>query len=144
MALPFESKTRSDSERTLGQIVKELTADLSTLFRSEIALLKLEVKDTVTKLGGGAALFAIAAFLAIFGLGFLFVTIVLGLVALGVPAWLSTLIVTIVLFVTAGVLAMMGKKKFAQVEFVPNESIQQIKTDVESIKADIARARISK
>jgi hypothetical protein len=144
MSLHFDSKTRSDSERSLGQIVKELTADLSTLFRSEIALLKLEVKDTVTKLGGGATLFATAAFLAMFGLGFLFVTIVLGLVALGVPAWLSTLIVTIVLFAAAGVLALMGKKKFAQVEFVPSESIQQIKTDVESIKADIARARASK
>jgi len=144
MSSQYDFKARSDSERSLGQIVKELTADLSTLFRSEIALLKLEIKDTVTKLGGGTALFAAAAFLAIFGLGFLFVTIVLGLVALGVPAWLSTLIVTVVLFVAAGVLALMGKKKFSQVEFVPNESIQQIKTDVESIKADIARARSSK
>jgi len=86
-------------------------------------------------------MFAAAAFLAIFGLGFLFVTIVLGLVRLGVPAWLSTLIVTIVLFAAAGVLAMMGKKKFAQVNFVPEESVRQIKTDVESIKSDIARVR---
>lgn len=128
-------------DRSLGQIIKELTADFSTLFRSEVALLKLEFKDTVGKLGGGAAMFAAAAFLAIFGLGFLFVTIVLGLVALGVPAWLSTLIVTIVLFVAAGVLAMMGKKKFAQVNFVPEESVQQIKSDIESIKSDIARVR---
>jgi len=130
-----------DDDRSLGTIVKELTADLSTLFRSEIALLKLEVKDTVAKLSGGAAMFLGAAFLAIFGLGFLFVTIVLGLVRLGVPAWLSTLIVTVVLFVVAGVLAMMGKKKFAAVQFVPAESIEQIKTDIESIKADIARVR---
>src|SRR5437763_15531049 len=131
----------SSDQRTLGQIVKELTADISTLFRSEIALLKLEVKDTVAKLSGGAAMFLGAAFLAIFGLGFLFVTIVLGLVRLGVPAWLSTLIVTVVLFVVAGVLAMMGKKKFAQVNFMPEESVRQIKTDVESIKSDIARVR---
>jgi hypothetical protein len=130
-----------DDSRSLGQIFKDLTADLSTLFRSEIALLKLEVKDTVTKLGGGTAMFAGAVFLALFGVAFLFVTIVLGLVALGVPAWLSTLIVTVVLFAAAGVLAMMGKKKFAAVEFVPNESVQQIKTDIESIKADIARVR---
>jgi hypothetical protein len=54
---------------------------------------------------------------------------------------LSTLIVTVVLFIAAGVLAMMGKKKFAQVNFVPNESVQQIKTDIESIKSDIARVR---
>ena len=135
------SNYATESDRSIGQIFKDLTADFSTLFRSEVALLKLEVKDTVAKLGGGAAMFAAAAFLAIFGLGFLFVTIVLGLVRLGVPAWLSTLIVTIVLFAAAGVLAMMGKKKFAQVNFVPEESVRQIKTDVESIKSDIARVR---
>jgi len=130
-----------DDDRSLGTVVKELTADLSTLFRSEIALLKLEVKDTVAKLSGGTAMFLGAAFLGVFGLGFLFVTIVLGLVRLGVPAWLSTLVVTVALFIGAAVLAMMGKKKFAAVQFVPTESIEQIKTDIESIKADIARAR---
>ena len=130
-----------DDDRSLGTVVKELTADLSTLFRSEIALLKLEVKDTVAKLSGGTAMFLAAAFLAVFGIGFLFVTIVLGLVRLGVPAWLSTLVVTVALFIGAAVLAMMGKKKFAAVQFVPTESIEQIKTDIESIKADIARAR---
>ncbi len=128
-------------DRSIGQIIKELTADFSTLFRSEVALLKLEFKDMVAKLGGGAAMFAAAAFLAIFGIGFLFVTIVLGLVALGVPAWLSTLIVTVVLFVASGILAMMGKKKFAQVNFVPEQSVQQIKSDIASIKDDIARVR---
>ena len=128
-------------DRSLGTIVKELTADLSTLFRSEIALLKLEVKDTFAKLSGGAALFAAALFLGLLGIGSLFVTAVLGLVALGVPAWLSTLIVTIVLFVGAGICAMMGKKKFAGVQFVPTESVEQIRTDIESIKNDIARVR---
>jgi hypothetical protein len=95
----------------------------------------------VAKLGGGAALFGTALFLGLFGIGFLFVTAVLGMVAAGVPAWLSTLIVTIMLFVAAGVCAMMGKKKFASVTFVPTESVDQIKSDIESIKADIARVR---
>ena len=127
--------------RSLGQIVKELTANFSTLFRSEVALLKLEVKDTVSNLSGGVGLFAGAAFVALLGLAFLFVTIVLGLVALGMPAWLSALIVTVVLFVVAGILAMVGKKKFAKVSFVPNQSVEQIRNDIESIKADIARVR---
>src|SRR3954464_4533160 len=135
------SNYATTGDRSLGTIVKELTADISTLFRSEIALLKLEIKDTVAKLGGGAAMFAGAAFVALFGLAFLFVTITLGLVALGVPAWVSSLIVTVVLFVVAGVLAMMGKKKFAAVQFVPNESIEHIKSDIETIKADVARVR---
>ena len=133
--------TATENQRSLGQVVKDLTADLSTLFRSEIALLKLEIKDMVAKLGGGAAMFAGALFLALFGLAFLFVTAVLGLVALGVPAWVSSLIVTIILFVGAGILAMMGKKKFAAVKFVPSDSVEQIKSDIESLKSDIARVR---
>src|SRR6266516_7892728 len=131
--------TATENDRSIGTIVKELMENISTLFRSEIALLKWELKDTAAKLGSGAALFAAAVFVALCGVAFLFVTIVLGLVALGVPAWLSALLVTVVLFAAAGVLAFLGKKKFAAAQFVPTESVQQIKTDIESIKADIAR-----
>jgi hypothetical protein len=129
------------NERSLGQIIKDLTEDFSTLFRSEVALLKLELMDTVTQLGGGMAMFAAAAFVGLVGLAFLFVTIVLGLVALGLPAWLAALLVTAVLFVGAGVLALLGKRKFSQVEFVPKGSVEQIKADIASIKTEIARAR---
>jgi hypothetical protein len=132
------------TERTLGTIIKELTEDITTLFRGEIALLKLEVKDTVVKLGGGAGLFAGALFVGLFGLAFLFVTILLVLIRIGVPAWLSALIVTVVLLATAAVMALMGKKKFAAVQFVPSKSIESIKTDYESIKADIEQAARSK
>jgi len=133
--------TATEEDRSIGTIVKELMENISTLFRSEIALLKWELKDTAAKLGTGAAFLAGAVFVALVGLAFVFVTITLGLVALGVPAWLSSLIVTVVLFVTAGVLALLGKKKFAAAQFVPKESIEQVKTDIESIKADIARVR---
>lgn len=131
----------TDADRTLGQIIKDLTADITALFRSEIALLKLEIRDMFAKLGGGTALLTIALFLGLFGLAFLFVTITLGLIALGVPAWVSALIVTVVLFAGAGVLAVMGKKKFAAVKFVPTESVEHIKSDIETLKADIARVR---
>jgi uncharacterized membrane protein YqjE len=136
--------SENDSDRTLGTIFKELTADITTLFRGEIALLKLEVKDTVAKLGGGIGLFAGAVFTALLALAFLFVTILLVLIRLGVPAWLSALIVTVVLLATAGALAFMGKKKFAAVQFVPSKSIESIRTDIESIKADIEEAARSK
>ncbi len=133
--------TMTDSDRTIGTIVKELMENISTLLRSEFALLKWELKDTATKLGSGAAMFAGAAFVALFGLGFLFVTILLVLVRFGVPAWVSALIVTVVLFAAAGVLAIIGKKKFAAAEFVPRESVEQIRSDIETIKSDIARVR---
>jgi hypothetical protein len=131
----------TEAERTLGGIIKDLTADLSMLFRSEIALLKLEMKDAAAKLGGGAALMAGALTCALLGIAFLFVTITLGLVALGVPAWLSALIVTLVLFGAAAVLGLMGKKKLEKVNFVPSESIEHIRTDIDALKAEVERVR---
>ncbi len=131
----------TDADRTIGTIIKDLTADISMLIRSEIALLKLELKDAAAKLGGGAGMLAAALFLGLIGLAFLFVTITLGMVALGLPAWLSSLIVTVVLFLAAGILVMLGKKKLAGVNFVPSESIEHIKTDIDTLKADVARAR---
>jgi uncharacterized membrane protein len=131
----------TDTDRTIGTIVRDLMEDISALFRSEIALLKWELKDTATKVGTGVGMFAGAAFVALFGLAFLFVTIMLVLVRIGVPAWLSALIVTVVLFVVAGVLALIGKKKFAAAQFVPKQSVEQVKSDIETIKADIARVR---
>ncbi|HUP44655.1 MAG TPA: phage holin family protein [Thermoanaerobaculia bacterium] len=133
--------TATDPGRSLGTIIKELTADFSTLFRSEVALLKLEIKDMFAKLGTGGAMMAGAVFLSIFGVAFLFVTVTLALVALGVPAWVSSLIVTIVLFAGAGALAMLGKKKIAAVQFVPSGSVEHIRDDIESIKSDIERVR---
>ncbi len=133
--------TATDAERSIGTIIKELTADLSMLFRSEIALLKLELKDAAAKLGGGAAMMAGALFLGLIGLAFLFVTITLGMIALGLPAWLSSLIVTLVLFTAAAVLVMLGKKKLQGVNFVPNESIDHIRSDIDALKADVARVR---
>ena len=131
----------TDTDRSIGTIVKGLMENISTLFRSEIALLKWELKDTAAKLGTSAGMFAGAAFVALFGLGFLFVTILLVLIRIGVPAWLSALIVTVVLFAVAGVLAILGRKKFAATEFVPRQSVDQIKSDLETIKSDIARVR---
>lgn len=133
--------TATDSDRSLGTIIKELTADLSMLFRSEIALLKLEMKEAAAKLGSGAAMMAAAGFLALIGMAFLFVTITLGMIAVGLPPWLSSLIVTVVLFVAAGLLVVFGKKKLQGVNFVPSESIEHIKSDIDALKADVARAR---
>jgi uncharacterized membrane protein YqjE len=133
--------TSSEPDRSLGTIIKELTADVSMLIRSEIALLKLELKEAAGKLGGGAAMMAGALFLGLIGLAFLFVTITLGMIALNLPPWLSSLIVTVVLFAAAGILVVLGKKKLAGVDFVPNEAIEHIKSDIDMLKADVSRVR---
>lgn len=137
----MSTTTESEAARSIGSIFKDLTTDLSLLLRGEIALLKLEMKEAATKAGGGAALLAGALFLALTGLAFLFVTITLGLIALGIPAWLSALIVTLLLFGGAAALGFLGKKKLESVELVPAESLEHIRSDIDALKADVARVR---
>ena len=136
----MQTNQDTTEDRSLGTIVRGLTEDFSTLFRSEVALARLELKETVSRLGGGIGLFAGALFCALLGLAFLLVTLIL-VIAIWIPAWAATLIVTVLLFVVTAILAMMGKKKFADVQFVPTETVNSLKADVEAIKGDIARVR---
>jgi Putative Actinobacterial Holin-X, holin superfamily III len=138
MSMPRE---RFESEPSLGSLIRDLTRDLSTLFRSEIALAKMEVRRAIAALGTGGALLAAALFFALIGLLFLFVAVLLGLVALGVPAWLSSLVVALVLIGAAAVLGVLGKKKLATVELAPVEAIESMKTDIDTIKSGISRIR---
>lgn len=130
-----------ENGKSLGELVKALAEDLSTLVRSEIALAKLELKQSAMTLTGSMAMFIAAAFFAVFGVGFLFVTLVLGLVVLGVPAWLSTLIVALVLLGGAAALAFAGKSKLSKMNLVPTATVNSVKNDIATIKGDLARLR---
>jgi flagellar basal body-associated protein FliL len=71
---------------------------------------------------------------ALYGVGALIATIILAL-ALLIPAWLSALIVTVVLFAIAGVVALMGKKQVSQATpAAPKHTIESVKQDVDTIK----------
>ena len=51
------------------------------------------------------------------------------------PAWAAALIVTVVLFVVAGVLALLGKKQVSQaVPPMPEAAIASVKADVDAVK----------
>ncbi|HEY0788663.1 MAG TPA: phage holin family protein [Thermoanaerobaculia bacterium] len=128
------------SAESLGALVRGLLEDISTLFRSEIALAKIEIRQTVAGLGGVAALFAGALLFVLIGLAFLFVTLVL-LLALVMPAWAATLLVAIVLFALAAGAALLGRSRLRKTEFAPMEAIRGMKTDVEMIRSEIERVR---
>lgn len=130
----------SNDEKSIGSIVRGLTEDFSTLFRSEIALAKLELKQAATNLGGAGALFLGALVCGLLGLVLLFVTGILAL-ALVMPAWLATLIVAVISLILAGVLAILGKGKVSKVNLVPEATIASVKGDIETIKSDFSRMK---
>ncbi len=121
-------------ERTLGQLVADATQDVSTIVRSEIDLAKAEITADAKQAGKGAGMFAGAGVLGFLGVVLLLFAVVYGLVAAGLPVWLSFLIVAVVLFVVAGILALVGKKAVKKVQGKPERAIVTTQETIAAIK----------
>jgi len=126
--------TTSPSESaSTGQLVSRMSADLSDLVRSEIALAKVELKDSVRHAGLGAGLFGTAGVIALYGVGALVAAAVLAL-ALVLEAWLAALLVALVLFVAAGVVALVARRQVGEAAPPVQESVESVKADVEAVR----------
>ena len=136
---PPSQTSQEPADRSIGDLVKFVSQDLSHLVRSEIQLAQVEVTEKAKGLGAGIGAFGAAGVLALFGLGLLLTTAVLAL-SLVLPPWLAALIVTVVVFVIAGIAAVLGKKKVDQASPpVPTRAIDSVKDDVTEIKESIKR-----
>jgi hypothetical protein len=135
MTAPYQHRD-SDTDAgdmSIGQIIGEISDDLSKLFRQEVELAKAEVRQEATKAGKaagmlGAAGFAgymtvlLASFALVFGLG--------NVIDLG---W-AALIVAVVWAVAAGVLYVTGRKRLRTVDPVPRQTVDTIKEDAKWLK----------
>ncbi|TQN43514.1 putative superfamily III holin-X [Blastococcus colisei] len=124
---------------TTGQLIGQLTEQITRLVRDETRLAQAEVTQKAKKLGVGAGLFGGAGLFAFFGLAVLIATAILAL-ALVLPDWLAALIVAVVLFAVAGVLALVGKKDVQKGSPpVPTEAISSVKADIATVKESARR-----
>ncbi len=127
------------ADASTGQLISQLTEQISTLVRSEARLAQAEVTQKAKRLGVGAGLFGGAGLVAFFGLAALITTAILAL-ALVLPAWLAALIVAVVLFAIAGVLALLGKKDVDKATPpLPTEAIAGVQADIATVKQGMAK-----
>lgn len=115
-----------DPEPSVGELVRRASENVSTLVRAEIELAKAELSTTVKRAGIGGGLLAAAGAILIFSVPFLFVVIAEVLVALGLPRWLSYLIVWVLFLLVAAVLALIGRSQLRKVQ-PPERTIKTAK-----------------
>jgi MFS family permease len=123
-----------EADRPIGELLRELGDEISTLVRAEIALAKAELtekmKPAAASAGmfGGTALFGLGAFGAA-------TAFLIALIALALPVWAAALIVTVIYGAVALVLALTGKKKLQEAApLVPEQTAQSVKEDIEWAK----------
>jgi uncharacterized membrane protein YqjE len=128
-------------DRPTGELVKDLSTQVSTLVRQELELAKVELTAKGKQAGIGAGMLGGAGLFALYGVGALVATAILALATV-VEGWLAALIVAVVLFALAGVLALMGRARARRAgPPVPEQTVATVKEDVRYTKEHVAEAR---
>jgi uncharacterized membrane protein YqjE len=131
----------ADDDRSLGELVKQLSDQSTRLARMEVELAKSELQQKGRQIGIGAGAFGAAALLGFFAFAALTTTLILALNE-AMDAWLAALIVTVVYAAIAGVLALVGKQRVEEGSPpVPERAIETTKEDVEAAKRGIKEGR---
>lgn len=130
----MSSAGESNDKKSLFKLIADVPTLLTQLVRDEIEQIKKELTGKLKAAGIGAGLFAGAAFFGFFAFAVLITTAILG-IAEALPAWLSALIVAVILLIIAAVLAFLGLKRVKKgVPPTPEDSIRSVKKDVKAIK----------
>jgi uncharacterized membrane protein YqjE len=121
-------------DRSLGQVVSDLSGDLSTLMKQEIELAKVELKSEVGKVGKGAGMLGGAGLAGWFVLLFLSLALMF-LLDNWLPIEAAALITTGVWAVIAAVLALIGRKRLQEANPQLPKTQETLKEDVQWAKA---------
>jgi Putative Actinobacterial Holin-X, holin superfamily III len=115
----------------MGELVKQLAEEVSTLTRQEIELARVEMTTKAKRAGIGLGELGTGGIAALYALGALTACVIAAL-ALAMPVWAAALIVAAVYAVAAAVLILIGRRQLEEAgPPVPERTKQTIKEDVE-------------
>ena len=137
MSTQEESATRPDEARrdeSMGQLVKDLSQDISTLVRQELQLAKAEMTQKGKEAGVGAGLLGGAGVFGLAVVGGSMATIILILDTI-MPNWLAALVTTLVYATVGAFLALRGRDRLKEAGSpVPERAKESVKEDIEWAK----------
>ncbi|MEV7180678.1 phage holin family protein [Kitasatospora sp. NPDC093679] len=120
--------TGPGEDQSLGDLIGEITHDLSRLVRDEIDLAKAEIKQEATKAGKASGMLAGAGYAGHLVLILASLTLVFALGNAMNLAW-AALIVTALWAVAAAVLYSTGRKRWKDVRLMPEQTVETLKED---------------
>lgn len=136
-ARPTQTAGRHEDvgEVSLGQLVGDVTRDLSTLMRQELALARAELKQEASKSAKGAGALGGAGFAGSMAVLFLSIALWWALSHVVGHSW-SALIVAVIWGIVAAVLAAVGRRKFREVNPTPERTVDTLKTIPDALKGE--------
>lgn len=127
-----EKETR---RRGLGELVNDLSGQVATLVRLEVALAKAEMAEKGKAIAVAAAMLGVAATAVLLMVGALTVFLII-LLGLWLPAWAAALIVTVGWALVAALFALLGRAQLRRILMpLPEQTIETLKEDVQWLKS---------
>lgn len=118
---------------SVGELITEVSRDLSTLMRQELELAKAEIKAEVSKTGKAAGMLGGAGFAGYMVLLFLSIALWWGLANVIDQGW-AALIVALVWAVIGGVLFASGRSTLRSVHPKPERTVETVKQVPNALK----------
>jgi hypothetical protein len=126
--------TNRPQDRPAGELVKDMSEQISHLVRDELRLAQLEMTRKGKQAGLGAGMLAGGGLVALYGLGCLIACAIIAIAGVLRP-WLAALIVGAGLLLGAGLAALLGTSRLRRATPpVPQEAIGNVKADVDEVK----------
>ena len=119
----------STSEPSLGQLFADLSQQMTTLVRQEVALATTELGQKVAHVGRDIGFLALGGAVAYAGFLAIVAALILLLAAL-VPGWLAALIVGVVVGAIGYVLVRKGLAALKREDLAPRQTIDTLKEDI--------------
>ncbi len=121
------------TDRSIADLLKQLSQETATLVRQELELAKAEVTHTGKKAGIGIGLVGAASIVGFLALGAFTAFLILVLDTF-LPAWLGALLVTLVYGGAAAFLGLRGKDKVQEATPPAPQTVETVKEDIEWAK----------
>ncbi len=116
-----------DDDRSIGELFAELSRETGVLIRKEIELATTEMSAKAKTAGAQAGMVATGGALVHAGLLILLAALVLGLSELGVPAWMSALLVAIAVMAAGGLMVNQGMASLRRTSYAPTQTMESLK-----------------
>ena len=124
-------------ERSLGDLFSDLSRETTTLVRQEVQLAKAELTQSATEAARGIGMLVAGGAVAYAGLLFLLLAIVFGLIEAGWDAWLSALVVGLVVVAIGAILALRARESLKPANLAPQKTVETLKEDAAWAKEQI-------
>jgi hypothetical protein len=130
---PGSDRSEQAAETSIGELIGNISNDLSQLFRQEVDLAKAELKQEASKAGKAAGMLGGAGFAGYLAVVLLSFAAVFGLANVMDAGW-AALIVAAVWAIVGGALYVTGRNKLKTVDPVPHRTVDTIKEDAQWLK----------